>query len=527
MDPKKTLIIDWVRHAESCSNFDQNAINDTRPDGYTAGNNIGYDPIINTNKIIMEEKKSIVKTPTQLKAGWKYHPNLSFIGMQHGIMLGTDYVQNNKYDAVFVSPTVRTVMTALMACRNNPNLKIYVVPYIVEHQNFTSYANSDYQNTPVESTRLKRIIAFIKDWLGTMWIKYFDDIELISLLTEFKNMINMSAKYEIESQILDEIKKCTIAIDNILLCKPNTHKITTTMPDKEYGTQYAICITQFFENLTILHKLVDGMGDVVQAYMRDTKPKILSTKVSNLIGIILDENKRNTYYRSIPVDFSILEHFEKNKGAIESEWYNFDNFYKQILPYVFAKNILQNDKPRVKILCVSHGAVLRTYFSEKYKQPKLDDMLNTQVFEETLSLKQYNITEGESINFTKYIPKKLRQQYQNFEILNMNVCATESVKGVINYPLWDIAKERQMIPFKNSMTSSMYYPKDYATPDVVFSLAQKYSGKADYWGTSIAAPEDIKYYDDTYKNTIIKGGSKYAQLYIDNKLSYTTIKTEI
>ena len=101
---------------------------------------------------------------TMAQAVAKYQPNLSFIGMQHAILLGANYVKKMdtiKYDAVFTSASVRAIMTALVALRGT-NYTINVIPFISEALNLASWISADNQNQPVKSDVLKRHVAFEK-----------------------------------------------------------------------------------------------------------------------------------------------------------------------------------------------------------------------------------------------------------------------------------------------------------------------------------------------------------------------------
>src|SRR5436305_770220 len=117
----RTITIYWSRHAESCSNFDKGSVDDKPPNDYNEKDNIGYD---RREKNIEKISNNLVNPHKMLKAVGMYHPNLSFIGIQQAILLGTKFLKNHKIDAVFVSPTVRTIMTALIAYRSQPNIII-------------------------------------------------------------------------------------------------------------------------------------------------------------------------------------------------------------------------------------------------------------------------------------------------------------------------------------------------------------------------------------------------------------------
>lgn len=191
----KDITIHWVRHAESCANFKgANFIDENLYPDRT----VGYEKLTDLyiNKLKQQRpsktKKQLIDitsklSPSALKNLVMYHPNLSFIGMQQAILLGSNFVQKQlPYDAVFVSPSLRTIMTALLAFRGT-NQTIIVVPFIVEHLNLAG--KFDYVNAPLAIDKLKKYVTFVKEWLEKNWINNFDDIEIMTLLYTISNTI--------------------------------------------------------------------------------------------------------------------------------------------------------------------------------------------------------------------------------------------------------------------------------------------------------------------------------------------------
>ena len=437
-----SMTIHWVRHAESCANFYTGNIQDYIPDNYES--NKGRNK--SSNISLKKQNRSIYNLISSIRNMFVYQPNLSFIGMQQGIKLGMDFINfQPEYDIVFVSPTIRTIMTALM-CLRTVKTKIYVIPFILEHQNITKIINSDYQNMQVDTDKLKRITAFIKDWLQKEWMKYYDDIEVINVLHLIREYIS---KYDNRNILIE-------TINNILNSSTNVLKSLKEIYNEIKKDRN---LYEYLNNKTFVEIFKFDKTDVELEY----------------------------FFRSSPVDFSILEYFDK-LNMNKKELGNFDNFYKLVLPYV-KDNI-------TRILCISHGSVLRTYFSKKYKFDKPKSMLNTQVIEEQIN--DFN----NSINMKKHIPNLLRTEYENFEDYNVDVCAINSVKGFINYPLWDINLERSIIPLKSSFVSFNKMVKEYVNPDIKPYMAQEYSGKGFF--RNYATTQDIKYYDKKYNDTVIE-----------------------
>lgn len=534
----KKIDIYWTRHAESCSNFDQGHVDDVPVSDYNSLNNVGYSWKKSTTTNTSTIEKSI---PSQLKATSMYHPNLSFVGMQHAILLGTDFYHNTttpRMDVVFTSATVRTIMTALLARRSFPDKKIYVVPFISERINplgYSEYISSfindtfksnlefgDFQNTPLKSSRLKRIIAFIKDWLSENWIKYFDDIEVITNLIDLRSILNHN--HNKKNGPDDVYEKYTTIIDTILSCKPQIIRKNDgkRMSDTIYNESYGSCVDNIIPLLKDLaksfHENPSIYGDI-EYYPSKNYGENLK-RLETFFTMLEDDDKTKKYFRGPPVDFSILEYYEKINndnpnfklfaGLNDKVEDYFNKFYTDVLKYAIDQGILPKDKEHLYISCISHGNNMRNYFSKKYPtmfdNKYLKHMYNSQTFLETIeNLDFYNYNGKNNFKTDAYIPKLIRSKYENFEILNMDICRTESVKGVINYPLWDIDKERNMIP-STEFGSMSHYPRHYATSDVKFALPEKYTGKSTL-GFDVATEKDIKYYNDEYKSTVLHGGS--------------------
>lgn len=518
------ITIHWARHAESCSNYDGENYQDKntdRPLGFNI-NQIG----VNINQkftSIKPQSHQIINNNTDIftpiKAKFKYHPNLSYIGMQHAIILGRDFIrpQNllKKYDAVFSSATIRSIMTALLAFRGQPNTIIYVVPYINEISNFAGIADMDYQNTPYKSEILKRQIAFIKEWLRYNWISKFDDIEIM------QNLIQLRELLTIEQKDLINI------IDEILSCK---NKFGTL----DYGSIDMAKYNQCFENNTLIHIQIicDKLSDTTNP---DVKKIITFLKSTQSIDFITGPD----------VDFSILEEFERYHELQEknNDPYmihqnlrqpNMLKFYNNVLPYVYTQNILKGTNN--KIFCVSHGSLLKTFFPKYYPIEKqiantdnyIKHLQNTQVFEEKFLFRfrpknkppKPPIIEQISIQFNKYIPLAIRTNYENFELFNTDICRIESIKGILNYSLVDNNLSHKLVPTKLSVSEffgvdKKTQPENVVADDVKFFFDDKIKPPQIY--------DKLPLNSNTNSNKLIGG---YHRKYLKYKLKYQEMLIE-
>ncbi len=162
---------------------------------------------------------------------------------------------------------------------------------------------------------------------------------------------------------------------------------------------------------------------------------------------------------------------------------------------------------------------------------KMEKLKNTEVLREIIDRKNlddiYNFQfdpKKDKIPKIMYNLPRIRTLFKNFEDLNMDICRTGSIKGMLNYPLWDISKERNMIPLSQKSNSNLSPTKDYVNPDIANYLPDKktlgYHVQKGYLSNkeqiNNAKPEDIKYYQK-YGN-IIKGGYMYKYLKYKSKI---------
>jgi hypothetical protein len=469
------LEIYWTRHAESCSNLDQNHFDDKKYERYNDKTNFGYEQktqkeydsffkdIVEYENEEEEQQKPkeekgwgwgvgyLTNMKTKMTASFKYHPNLSFIGMTQAILLGENYRQINP-NVVFVSPMVRTITTALLACRSLPNIKkIYVVPFIHEKLNIAGKISQDNQNTPVPSDILKRQIAFIKDWLEKKWFKYYDDIEFFNNLYILKELLEKDNNPDI-SQLKMNL---TTLIDKFIKCKPDIRiRKNNKIEDNDYSIEYKDCIDSRTDDYRIII-------EKIKEYINKKPIPTNLEELGNLqkIIIFLSNFGTETFLRGPIVDFSIYQEIENNPDEYEYDKNNpipsIKKFRKYVLPIAYNSGLISNLKNKIAI--VSHGNLLRSELNKSlYNKPEMKTMYNTQIFLEKIIYNNINNnTTQVSLNTEPYgIPPLVRSKYKNFEALNMDICRTESIKGIINYMLWDLKTAYNIQT--STMTQSWY-----------------------------------------------------------------------
>jgi len=549
------ITIYWTRHAESCSNFDQRksnpaSVQDIEPKNYNG--RVGYGKIknelnedidIDNNvKKILDEWDNKADAMTAFKAPWLYHPNLSFIGMQHAIKLGTDFYKKNHVDVVCVSPTLRAIMTALLAFRSNNNIaKIYIVPFIHEKYNHTSKLNMDYQNFPLTCEQIYKSVKVIKAWLEFNWFSYYDDIEIIDNLLKLEYLFIKQDKYRKYLSNYNNFENIRLLLNKLLNTRKkkmveNYHDTHITMSDNvpdidelyEYirlglypkystptkswnpsnhpkpnllpmnikSTMELYNNYEDTDNLNIFTELYAQL----QILVNDLNPSENPNKklVNNLLNILnffrtIKYNKKNTidltkelknknpnstdkqtkdflqaqinlyrkFHRGPVVDLSILKKYDFNEYSAKQPS-QFHKFYTKILPELYNNNIINDQADDVKICIISHGNIMRTYFNNannsfpKHVNKMVNDMDqdtakhidNTRIFQEDIDFKysdhSVNIKQ-KSIQFDKYMPIRIRSKYYNFEKLNIDVCRTQSIKGVVNHIMYDTSNLKYVL----------------------------------------------------------------------------------
>lgn len=517
------ITIDWVRHAESCSNLDSNNYMDkndypSRTIGYNAFKNnsrlsvntastasiLSTNSNTNLNKDFNQKlSKNLFENMKELtsiaKAFSKYHPNLSYIGIQQSILLNMKLRKSPRsYTAVFVSPTVRTIMTAMIALRGL-STKIYVVPFISEHINLAG--PFDDQNTALESSLLKRQITFIKKWFEENWISKFDDICIMMTLRKLKNILESTTNTNIHT---NNSKDFINQINDIFECK-----IVPSQPqakDSEKSSEKC-------NNLTKIKTLLDKLQKDFSCENEDTDCKKI-TKIAENLTLMISPS----YLRGHPICFSMLENYENianKENQNNSKYYinqllrkpDFSKFYTSILPTAVKMNTLTTSSD-IKIMCVSHGGVMKKFFSQKYSETEAPKhILNTQIFREIIPTNYIDFTKNGGFHWNHYVPTKIRSNFENFEALNTDICRLESLKGIINYPLYNPDWATKIKPAISFLEKKPL--KEYVSNDVQFyfdNIEQyhKPTGINVMGGSNVDFNKKYKKYKKKYDNLVQK-----------------------
>jgi hypothetical protein len=194
------------------------------------------------------------------------------------------------------------------------------------------------------------------------------------------------------------------------------------------------------------------------------------------------------------------------------------NKNKSDLQSYVEKYARQELKTTNTLVAITHGSAIRNLFSTSHLH-----INNTSTFESTFNLS------GERLELhivPIYEAPLLRSEYKNFEALNNDICRTESVKGVINYPLWEASHDRGMIPFTSSLYSSWFQTRDFVDDDVKFVFTETPGNT--WFGVANASENNICYYDpEMVTKRVITGGSNYYNKYLKYKKKYLSMKNKM
>ena len=470
------ITIHWARHAESCANYSSNNYMDydfypDRPKGYDRMTAAELVKLKRTEPSILQRLH-----PNALEKAFRYHPNLSYVGIQQAILLGVNFIHARRptetaYDVVYVSASLRTIMTALFALRGTKN-RIIVAPYVIEHINLAG--PYDRVNAPVSTAKLEVYVSFIKDWLEKNWIDSFDDIEVMRLLRIIEKYSKQLGLKSIIMKNIGRIISCGLRKKNLeTKCSvPIISRITELIDIikqiiKPKLSDMVTELESFYKSQVLRDNDPVGASansgvkapsepypkedmKTIMQQIRDLADDILTLEKIRQATDLLTQLINPSVIRGPDVDFSIIKKYDNTPDFNKIDMNKF--YHRILIPFINSKP----DQTHFKILCVVHGTTMRSFFHQKYPDLGEPDagLKNTQVFEEVVRFNKVLRRQTEHINYQKYVPQLVRSTYENFEFANPNICGLNSVQGVL-YNAID-----------NQDVSKMSDP----TPDVVFYL---------------------------------------------------------
>ncbi len=248
----KKIIIDWVRHGESCSNLISGYIKDKPED--TKSNKT--DTLMQYNFIDMI-KSTLVEPP------------LTHIGTQHAINIGKNYIANNTYDFYITSGLSRTIMTGLFALsqyKDNIKRTLYVVPFINEYE-YIKLFSLDKQNRAVELHILIRRIKLITQYIKSLSIDisnitidfslYDEDKELQPLISNYNSFVKYIVPKLLKKKNINSDKINIVAFSHGLFMK-GLFKEQKQLLKETISPSEKVILKNFMNTQVITQTLVDS-----------------------------------------------------------------------------------------------------------------------------------------------------------------------------------------------------------------------------------------------------------------------------
>lgn len=484
------VVIDWIRHAESCANVDagnltdkyqgvaQNMVGYTvrRPAEAARGADINYEKYLHwgfpAKNLIRPElrnlndfrrnirdgsldpvtpplrfnSKNIFKNTKKNICRITYHPNLSFIGMQQASKLGEFLAKTEqKYHFVLVSASIRTIMTAMIAFIGEPDVTLYVVPYINEKINM-SCMDVDYQNLPVSSVFLQNKIPKIRQWLQNNWINEFDDIRVMDALQSISTALQIIEYRSVESDSDDYWNSIATIVTKI------TDFVLRKIPKTAIKPDVKSWIRQILDDIQRVIQLNPHLQrqDLIS-------PPIVSPRDAYILIVYKGFHAACNFLNAVTqrgeiwpkISYQWLQEYENDtfqdsKQAVLNTLIRESNaniFYRRVLPKIFQN--LTNTDTEIYIACFSHGQTIRK-FLERYPGYSPPKIRNTQIIREIFTNSEEIIEPSMAITaridedtflqhlgtwiltFEYYLPKSIRDTYGKFDDLNIDVCDKEA-----------------------------------------------------------------------------------------------------
>ena len=321
------ISIYWIRHAESLSNINLNPLYQIR------------------------------------------HPPLSYGGFKQSLKLGETLISiKKKFDLIYCSPSIRTIMTALISLTwNNIANKIIIIPNICENLNIigklknnlsyrlpeiiSNYIPNDYQNCIIPYDKIVPMLNITLEWLNNNKLNIIFYKKILRIIKKILNNIN-----DIENPIYQELNKIyTIEKNNIIL--------------KEFIEKNILILDDtYIKEITILKKIL-----------------------------------------SINYDISMIN-FDIYKDITNYSTFDINNFYNNIL------NKDTNNKS-IDILCFSHKNKIKEILNLKKV-----NINNTQIYEQNLQLVDNVVDINNMSSNIKYIGNKYKfSRFENYNSINNKI----------------------------------------------------------------------------------------------------------
>ena len=317
--------IDWVRHAESCSNLLEHQSTDKYAnekdfhrfiqhlnddaDEQMGDTQLPFHSYIHdyANKklnrnIVHQSKRASFVRDFMPKSNWLFHPPLSYIGILQAMKLGEDaqFIKMvEKKNVCITSATARTIMTAFLSLMRF-NKSIIIVPFINEQDGYAGEFDLDHTDRGIPPDIIDEIILKIVTWCR----KYLFITNEISIDTEFykKSCIKynhlrptLSNIPHFKNYIVDDIRHYTNKKQLNILAYSHGYVINDLFQRKN-----PCYMPQFYPNLSIFRETNTSMRQIMKGVNIRAKTSIGITGENNMA----DEDKNICSLKSLRGDIN-------------------------------------------------------------------------------------------------------------------------------------------------------------------------------------------------------------------------------
>ena len=418
-------ILYFIRHGNSCSN-DADYI-------YKSNNSKTNNSLDKIKKLTKKNSNFIKLLNNKLN-----HPSLSNLGIAQTILLGnafnineyknilnnyTTSININDETIVYCSPTLRTIMTAMLSLRsinyynqknNKSPIKIIICPYLIERPNkipnkiskisktinntlqiskSNIYIPNDLQNNIVHPTKLRKLTEYISNWLKNNYKKYFIDYEIFMKLEEVNKILLSNNLVDGEN---DDNGDNGDNGDN----NKNDNIITLN----KIINEYYMCLNKPNKN-ELLKKIIINVNDILidnELLINQTSKdnlKLINNDLEKFLYPELLYNYNIVYMDDKTSDFKNMNYKEFEKINEEK---NFNSFYS----YIESKKIINRT-----IICFTHGAKMKKHFNQEQR------FLNTQILKSSYKNSKHileKINTNQSDSNTILLPSNMPSNHNKF-----------------------------------------------------------------------------------------------------------------
>ena len=297
------------------------------------------------------------------------HPPLSYKGMQQAINLSI----NNKiidmdFDKYYCSPSLRTIMTACLALRrkfrsSDKPLELHLCPYLIEHKNLAENLreNEDQQNSIVPKKQLQNMINYIKLWFEQQYFDNYIDYEFVHIMFNLVLLLKYNNKLlnyiEPIKNLLEESTESKEKINRTELLNQLIINLEEEIKTDKIINEQGIInntnndISNIYNNIMLLLNNPDS-EDLLIYEISNSKNKINYKIIIEQLRSLLDSKY---FLNKITIKYNYSDDVKHNP--------NIEEFVKNEIDPI----ITFGEKSNNKILCFTHGSLLKDYFKLEIK----------------------------------------------------------------------------------------------------------------------------------------------------------------